>query len=377
MIWQNINKKRKKVLLREERNQERYNIYQLSALNQPLSLLFDDKIILRMVSENYLEMLGIGSKSILDQSIHTLARYLQIDKRSLNLIIAEINEVLRGNATTSKHSILEKLFPSRDNINLRVFTSKVVQEEHSYCCLSAIQYEGPSLLEERATHLEKVKYALNSITDLALHDINNKVTVIGTAVDLFLETNDHTILHKLYKTVNAINIQIDTIRKVKANILHKKNLERINLGKFFEDLSEYYKDNIRVKIQPVNKDTYVLSNELLSFIIENLINNVLIHSKTNEIVLNAHLNEDDTCTIEVKDNGIGIPERYQKVLFNEKLSISPTTKQEIGLSIIKNIIEIYGGQINYKPNKPTGSIFTITLPAATTKIKEGAEEIKN
>ena len=73
-------------------------------------------------------------------------------------------------------------------------------------------------------------------------------------------------------------------------------------------------------------------------------------------------NRDDFWEFYVKDNGIGIEETYFNKIFKtfEKLENNPQSTG-IGLSIVKKIIDLYGGKIwlTSELNKGTTFFFTI------------------
>lgn len=65
--------------------------------------------------------------------------------------------------------------------------------------------------------------------------------------------------------------------------------------------------------------------------------------------------------IVVSDNGPGIDETLRGRLFTPFL----TTKEQgtgLGLAISRSIVEAHRGRLDYEPNRPHGSIFTVTLP---------------
>jgi len=65
----------------------------------------------------------------------------------------------------------------------------------------------------------------------------------------------------------------------------------------------------------------------------------------------------------VTDHGPGIPEDVKQQLFTPFF----TTKQEgmgLGLSLCRTVVEQHGGFITFEPNRPQGTIFRFTLPAA-------------
>ena len=67
--------------------------------------------------------------------------------------------------------------------------------------------------------------------------------------------------------------------------------------------------------------------------------------------------------IRIKDNGQGIPEELQEKVFYPNF----TTKSSgtgIGLSMSRNIIEQFGGQIYFETEKNVGTTFIIDLDAA-------------
>jgi signal transduction histidine kinase len=69
----------------------------------------------------------------------------------------------------------------------------------------------------------------------------------------------------------------------------------------------------------------------------------------------------NTVLITVKDNGIGIKEIDKNRIFEPKF----TTKNSgmgLGLSIIKNIIENYKGNITFETQYGQGTTFTVSLP---------------
>ena len=66
-------------------------------------------------------------------------------------------------------------------------------------------------------------------------------------------------------------------------------------------------------------------------------------------------------TIKVQDNGIGIPEDLMERIFEPNF----TTKNSgtgLGLTMIRRMIEDYGGEISVKSQVGKGSTFTISLP---------------
>ncbi len=87
--------------------------------------------------------------------------------------------------------------------------------------------------------------------------------------------------------------------------------------------------------------------------------------------------KDNTIYIEILDNGEGVPEVYQKMLFAKQFTTkSPDEGTGLGLGISRRFIRAHGGEIEFISSQAyIETIFQISLPlinSHSTKIKEGA-----
>lgn len=108
---------------------------------------------------------------------------------------------------------------------------------------------------------------------------------------------------------------------------------------------------------------------LLSQVFENILTNALKYSRPNQpVTLTGHA-ADHSAVIEIKDQGIGIPE-------NERLNVfSPYFRAQntggirgigIGLYITKRLVDAHGGSIEILSHEGSGTTVTISLPLAPT-----------
>ncbi len=80
-------------------------------------------------------------------------------------------------------------------------------------------------------------------------------------------------------------------------------------------------------------------------------------------------------TIFVKDNGIGIEEKYHGKIFGKFVQLNNIySKKEsstgLGLTITKELVELHGGKISFESKVDEGTTFYVKLPLKTKKKKE-------
>lgn len=106
----------------------------------------------------------------------------------------------------------------------------------------------------------------------------------------------------------------------------------------------------------------------LTQLFQNLIGNSIKYRSDEppEIHISAELDSGEMIRFNVRDNGIGIPEQFQKDVFQIFRRLHTQEEYEgtgIGLSICKKIVELYGGQIWVESQSGKGCNFLFTLPA--------------
>ena len=72
----------------------------------------------------------------------------------------------------------------------------------------------------------------------------------------------------------------------------------------------------------------------------------------------------------ITDNGIGIPKKDQKHIFNRYYraeNVKSTQGTGIGLNIVKNHLDYLGGSISFKSEENVGSTFTVSIPNINQK----------
>ena len=72
--------------------------------------------------------------------------------------------------------------------------------------------------------------------------------------------------------------------------------------------------------------------------------------------------------ISVKDNGIGIEEKYLDMIFDRFKQVDKSLSRNtegtgIGLSLVKSIVELHGGSIYVESEFGKGSKFTVMFPS--------------
>ena len=112
----------------------------------------------------------------------------------------------------------------------------------------------------------------------------------------------------------------------------------------------------------VNGDRMYLTN-----VIRNLIENALKYSDDGVKVCIRIRQEGQMAVVEVEDNGWGIPQKYQKKIFNQFFQVPRGEGRHqrgygVGLAFSKYVMEAHGGVINVRSEEGEGSTFTCIFP---------------
>jgi signal transduction histidine kinase len=115
----------------------------------------------------------------------------------------------------------------------------------------------------------------------------------------------------------------------------------------------------------VNGDPDYLQQVLL-----NLVGNAIKFSCSGgKVVVRVELDKDEkSLKFSVSDNGRGIPEEEQPLVFSKYYRVSGVGDQAdgfgLGLSVSKQIVEVHGGDIWLESRLGQGSTFGFTIPLA-------------
>ncbi|MFX1365971.1 MAG: PAS domain S-box protein [Promethearchaeota archaeon] len=200
--------------------------------------------------------------------------------------------------------------------------------------------------------------------DLFIHDINNtlqslysSIQLIDMGLDGIRENNDTRELIDIMDRQIKRGIKlISNVRKLSQLEDHKISIEEVNVFKVLKRSIEFLKNSfqdrkIKIKCDTINKKSLLLGNDLLQDVFENILINSVRHNKNDvvEIIIRtSQVDQDGTtyCKLEFIDNGIGIEdERKESVLTRGDPNSKTTYGMGLGLSLVKKIIETYGGKI--------------------------------
>jgi signal transduction histidine kinase len=108
----------------------------------------------------------------------------------------------------------------------------------------------------------------------------------------------------------------------------------------------------------------------LERMVGNLISNAIRYTPTNGSVKVKVTSQNGSLVLTVADTGIGIPEESISSIFTNFYRAKNARKMDssgtgLGLSITKAIAEKHRGTISFTSTEGEGTVFTVTLPAAT------------
>jgi len=243
---------------------------------------------------------------------------------------------------------------------------------------------------------EKRRQAKNSLEqsnfykDLLAHDIANVLNNIKSSVSLIEMTkNDQFKIEDSEEIIQIIKNQIckgsTLISKVcKLSGFEKedhliKNVDlKEKLSEAISNVESQFKDkNFLIKKQLPQQELQVKAGNLLVDAFENILINGVIHneSETKKLWIRVSKVDRDNrpyVKIEIMDNGIGISDMRKKGIFERNYQKKRSKKgMGIGLSLVKKIIDEYGGKISVQNRKEDnyreGSNFVLLLKKKLTK----------
>ncbi|WGH74976.1 ATP-binding protein [Tenacibaculum tangerinum] len=209
------------------------------------------------------------------------------------------------------------------------------------------------------------------------HDIRTPVSLIQLLVkQLANQENTEKSIELIQRNTQNLNeyvTQLLDFQKIDQNQLElfisKVDLKDC-LAKIIEDFTPIMQEksldvSLKVKHIPVWFDKAKMNR-----IFYNLISNAIKYSNEGgTITIEAHL-DDKNLKIKFIDNGVGIPEKQQELIFKRftrgtNVSNKGIPGTGIGLLLSKKIVELHGGEILLESKENIGSKFTIILPSGT------------
>lgn len=191
--------------------------------------------------------------------------------------------------------------------------------------------------------------------------------------------------------IRSIQVNTMALSKLVNNILDSARLEAgaVKLEKEVIDASDIVNQLEKVieplvlakNMRPYFKTAegaplFMADEDKLLHILENLCTNAIKYSdEGGSIWVEAYWNrEDDTMRFDVSDEGVGISEEDQRIIFQkfmqaESAIARPVSGSGLGLSLAREYAELHGGTIEVQSKKGEGSVFRVIIPLREARFR--------
>lgn len=172
---------------------------------------------------------------------------------------------------------------------------------------------------------------------------------------------------RLIRLVNE-NLDYEKIRSNQIK-LHKENLLLAEVMEVIRDQLEIQaEEKHNVIVLEVDQDTMIYADyDRLTQILINITKNSIQFTENGTITLRGKMEEQVTI-IEIEDNGMGMDPREIERIWQRfyKAMVSRTNNPYgefgLGLSIVKQLVQLHNGQIDVKSEKGKGTTFILKFP---------------
>ncbi len=260
---------------------------------------------------------------------------------------------------------LRKTTTSMDNLNREIAERKKAEQRQA------------QLLEK----LEKTNQELKDFAYVVSHDLKAPLRGITVLVDWISNDYADKLDDDGKEQLNLLTNRIDRMHNLIDGILQYSRVGRIKEEKVVVNLNELVSEVIDI-LSPPENITITVENELPTIeceqtriiqIFQNLFSNAIKYmDKPQGQIKVGCVEENGFWKFSVIDNGPGIKEQYFEKIFQMFQTLSPIDEFEstgVGLTIIKKIIEVYGGKIWVESKPGEGSAFFFTLPKQEIEVK--------
>ncbi|MFX1420508.1 MAG: PAS domain S-box protein [Promethearchaeota archaeon] len=303
-------------------------------------------------------------------------------------------EISRGDGKTFWITLESSFVNIGKEKRIQTFIKDITERKLAEIELEKLRKGLEIRIKERTIKLEnsenKYRMAYNRakcFKGLFTHDISNMFQTISNSLELCTSLLKEEIKpDDLSEYFELIEQQINRGKKLINNIRNLSEMEesemRLAPTEVFENLknaihfiqTNFPKREIEIKIEPNDMLVYVLANELLLDVFENIFMNSIVYNKNEKVQIEVRIseineNKDKIVKMEFKDNGIGIEDNKKDKIFQEIYQKSKLSKgMGLGLSMVAKLIDLCDGKMwvedRIKGDSSKGSNFIIQIPAA-------------
>lgn len=275
----------------------------------------------------------------------------------------EINEFLMDAEKVDKEMTI--LHPIERNLKIK--KSEMIDKKADF---------GKVISFQDITDMKRVELMRSQFVANVSHELKTPLTSIKGFAETLRMVEDAATREKF---LDIIDKEAERLTRLINDILVLSNIEsnlvadvdEFRPGTVIEETLNMLRKtarmrNVSIEFEDDSSECILGDRDKFYQLVLNLVENAVKYSKENNgYVKILSYNESGYYFLEIKDNGVGIPEKDVSRIFERFYRVDKSRKKGgtgLGLAIVKHIVKIFNGEIDVKSKLGEGSTFKIKIP---------------
>lgn len=326
--------------------------------------------------------------------IDTAGTIVEANPAAVKLLQAEVTTVRQTNffdriqrETTIDETVLRGKLRAGVTVTDLELPLQTMNEETVWVLFSAFAYRSAAqrlIALVDITEQKQIDTAKSEFVALATHQLRTPIAAIRWNVELLQKSLTETVttaqqnyLSKIERNVlRMIALINDFLSASKLEMgTYATTKETVVLSELFSSVADEFMDKITQKHLVLERQetpaavAITTDPRLLHIIVSNLVSNAVKYLHAEGTINLSYEMQGSTVLLVVADNGIGIPEAELDKLFTKFYRASNAESHQtegtgLGLYIVKQSVELLGGQISVASKENEGARFVVSLPVS-------------